>query len=334
VAVDLRWLDAEHPAEADLAAAAALLEGARAVDAPHQVPLTRRSFLAEVQHGWDGHPPRYALAVDETTDRALAVMAFELPYWDNQHLAQGHVTVEPRLRRRGIGAAVLDELTRLARKEDRSVLLVQTDDTEGGAALLAGAGFEPASHEAQRRLDVTAVDRVELARLRAAAEQAAHGYEVLRLPGRVPDELAAATAELTTAINDAPIDDLDIEDEVFPTERLRSFEAAQLASGRRVYRLVAREHATGELAGVTVLGVDSDRPWYGDQFDTSVPRAHRGHRLGMLLKASMLEWLAEAEPQLRSIDTWNAITNPYMVGINEQLGFRVVGLGTVWQLHL
>jgi hypothetical protein len=143
-----------------------------------------------------------------------------------------------------------------------------------------------------------------------------------------------AVCDLTAAINDAPTDGLDIEDESFTPERLRAFEHMQDLLGKRVYRLVARETATGVLAGVSVVAVDSEQPWHGDQYDTSVVRAHRGHRLGVLLKVGMLRWLREQEPQLREITTWNAATNAHMIAVNELLGYEVLMSGVEWQLHL
>jgi hypothetical protein len=58
---------------------------------------------------------------------------------------------------------------------------------------------------------------------------------------------------------------------------------------------------------------------------TAVVRAHRGHRLGLLIKLAMLEWLAEAEPEQRWILTGNAETNEHMIAINEALGYQKVG---------
>ena len=70
------------------------------------------------------------------------------------------------------------------------------------------------------------------------------------------------------------------------------------------------------------------------QFDTSVVRAHRGHRLGLLLKIEMLRWLGDVEPQLRVLDTWNAATNEHRIAVNERLGYRVIGEAIEWQRHL
>jgi hypothetical protein len=147
----------------------------------------------------------------------------------------------------------------------------------------------------------------------------------LRFFGRTPDELVDEVARITDAINDAPLDDLELQDEVYPPHRIRAYETAQIESGFRFRRVVARHRATGELAGHTVVTVDSDQPAIGDQHDTAVARSHRGHRLGVLLKADMVRWLAEDEPQLETIDTWNAESNDHMVFVNELLGYRIMG---------
>ena len=143
-----------------------------------------------------------------------------------------------------------------------------------------------------------------------------------------------AVVDMLSAINDAPNEDLDIEDEVFSAERYRDFRTAQDAFGRRIYQLAARHRTTGVLAGHTVVAVDGDTPFYGHQYDTSVLRDHRGHRLGLLLKLGMVQWLAEAEPQLRTLDTWNTASNQHMIGVNEALGYRVVAKAIAFQRHL
>jgi RimJ/RimL family protein N-acetyltransferase len=175
------------------------------------------------------------------------------------------------------------------------------------------------------------VDRDRLGSLYDEALAHASAYDLVRVTGPSSDQDLVALAEVTAAINDAPIDDLDIEDEVFTAERIRDYEEAQAARGHRLYRVLARHRDTGELAGHTVVAVDAERPHHGEQHDTAVVRAHRGHRLGLVLKLEMLRWLAEDEPQLTEIDTWNAESNDHMIGVNEVLGYRILGRGMEFQ---
>ena len=121
---------------------------------------------------------------------------------------------------------------------------------------------------------------------------------------------------------------------MFTAERVRAYEQAQIDSGFRFYRIVARHRDSGELAGLSVVTVDREDPRIGDQQDTSVVRSHRGHRLGQLLKADMMRWLAEVEPQLETVDTFNAESNDHMVAVNERLGYRVMGRELQFQDHI
>ena len=96
-------------------------------------------------------------------------------------------------------------------------------------------------------------------------------------------------------------------------------------SPSRRYSLAAVHDASGEMAALTVVAVDPAVPDWGNQLITAVTRPHRGHRLGMLTKAAMMDWLAEAEPAMRRIETWNAASNRYMIAVNEELGYEVWG---------
>jgi RimJ/RimL family protein N-acetyltransferase len=45
--------------------------------------------------------------------------------------------------------------------------------------------------------------------------------------------------------------------------------------------------------------------------------------LGTLVKLEMMRWLAEAEPQIERIETWNNADNSYMINANEAIGYRL-----------
>lgn len=293
----------------------AVTNAARGVDSPWLHPLTEHECAGELRHGWDGEPKTAYLAVVDGLD--VGAGGYEVSTYDNQHLAWVDVEVVPSLRRRGHGSTLLSWLIDRAWSEGRTTVGVAGWDAAGPRAFAVRHGFEEKSVEVHRRQ--YAVGPTDLALPEAA------DYELVRWPSLTPVGELAALAELTAAINDAPTDDLDIEDELYPPERIAAYEHAWAARGHRLYRLVARHRVTGELAGQTVVAVDGERPELGEQHDTSVAAAHRGHRLGMLLKLEMLRWLAEEEPQLREIDTWNAESNDHMIGVNELLGYRIMG---------
>ena len=133
---------------------------------------------------------------------------------------------------------------------------------------------------------------------------------------------------------DAPSGELDAEEDEWSVERLVAYDRA-LDEGPRVQLTVVVEHvASGSLAGFTELSVpaEPDRPV--DQGDTLVLREHRGHRLGILMKAANLQFLEQTHPGHPSVVTGNAEENRPMLDVNEKLGFVGVAVEAAWQKAL
>ena len=319
-----------EPADAEAVAAyVAVRNAVNSHDAPWLPPNTVRSTVADLTVGWDGEPSFAWLGSED--GETLAFGNVNISEYDNQHLAWLGVRVHPDHRRRGLGTQMLEAMLDEARALGRTTFGTDAWDDQGFAAFASRHGFEQASRAVNRRQALADTDYDELSRRYDAALAQAPTYELVRRVGRTPDDELEPLAVMASAINDAPTDDLDIEDEVFTADRMRGYEHAQEVRGGRLYRVVVRHRETGELAGQTVVVVEEDHPTQAHQHDTSVVAAHRGHRLGLLLKADMNLWLQDAEPQLERIDTWNAESNDHMIGVNELLGYRVLGVEIEYQ---
>lgn len=310
----------------------ALVNAARRADSPWMHALTEHEAAGELRYGWDMEPADPYLAVHDGVPVASAV--YETNTWDNQHLVWVRFDVHPDHRRRGHGSRVLAALLDRAVAEGRTSVGTDSWDNPGALAFAERHGLPCRSREVNRRQHLAEVDRAALDAMHRDAAAHAAAYEVVRLEGPVPEPLLEAYAVMVAAINDAPLDDLEADDEVYTPARIRAYEQAQALRGLRVRRLYARHRETGDLAGETVVVVDTERPHLAHQHDTSVVRAHRGHRLGLLLKLEMLRWLEEVEPQVRTVDTWNAESNDHMVAVNEALGYRVLGRALAYQRDL
>ena len=310
-----------------------IINAASDVDSPWMPEITTYRREMRVRHGWDASPVRHILAWEDGL--AVAVTELELGEWDNKDLAWIYLIVHPDHRRRGHGSTFLEEVERIAREAGCTKIGGSGWESPGSEPFAKRHGFERASQEIYRLVSLPelAAGFAEAAHVEAAVH-AGGAYELIRIEGHTPADLLPPLSELTASINDAPLDDLDIEDEVFPVARIRNYENATIDSGHRLYRTLARHLATGELAGHTVVAVDTESPRLAHQHDTTVVRAHRGHSLGQLLKADMMRWLAEAEPQIASIDTWNAESNEHMIRVNERLGYRALGRELVFQRRL
>lgn len=293
-----------------------------AADSPFRYPETLPWWTNFLKNGWDGDVPRAFVGIAD--GEVVAEGVITLPTYDNRHLADLSVGVGPDRRRLGFGSQILAALLTEAKQEGRTSAAVGGWDSAATRGFAAHHGFDAKIVEVTRRQVLADADWQRIEAEHANASRIASAYSLIRIAGSTPPERLAAVAKMAESINDAPIDDLDIEDEVYTPERVAKYEQSLQATSR-LYRVLAQHRESGDLAGHTVVTVERDRPEIGDQDDTSVVREHRGNRLGVLLKAEMLLWLREEEPQLATLDTWNAKSNSHMIAVNELLGYQVSG---------
>ena len=315
-----------------VAASVDILNAAQQLDDPDGWPQTTEITVLELRYGWDLEPEQRLLYCPEAGEAPVGVVEAFLPQRDNQHLVEAEFTVHPAHRHQGHGAALLAEFLDWVRARGRTTvcLYLATEDPLG-RGFLERRGFTMASQDARRVQRPADIDWTRIDGLESAARSAAGDYRFERLSPPIPDSVLTELVGVSAAINDAPMGDLDFADEVFDLARLRDFEAAAQGKGEHLYRVVARRVTDGVIGAHTVLVVQPRRPIYAAQYDTAVAREHRGHRLGLLLKIQMMRWLAEAEPQIEQIETWNNADNTFMITINEELGYRLSRTYAVYQ---
>jgi GNAT superfamily N-acetyltransferase len=323
--VDIERLD---PLDLDLDTADAIAAVDRAsvaatgLEIPAPVGPTRMTTL---QLGSDGRPSAGLwLARDGGVVVGYAVA--DLPWRDNTDMALLRGVVHPDARRRGVGTALLGRFLELAAEKGRSKIYTGAWRGSDGESALPSLRFSSAGQAvyAVRRVDVHGAPPGLWDRLYDEALGHARDYELVRQVGPTPDDRLDGMVALHEAINDAPSDDPDIEPDVWDAAHVRDYDQAMAGRRQTTYRVMARHRDTGDWAGLSLLCVDEFSPAIAHQEDTNVVRAHRGHRLGLLMKAEMLRWIAEERPEVAATDTWNATTNHHMIAVNERLEARVV----------
>ncbi|MGH3939199.1 MAG: GNAT family N-acetyltransferase [Pseudonocardiaceae bacterium] len=312
-------------------------------DWPDDPPPCWINELGRIRHPWPGEDETVWLARLGGSDSGGSVVGgclLNLPILDNLANAAGDIVVAPEHRRRGIGRVLLEHLRARARERDRIRLITQVTqplDLAGpdpGGRFVAASGAELALVETRWRLDVGSLDPVALARLDEQARGVSRGYSLVQWVGSTPERWLDGIAYLTgRMLTDAPLDQLQWEAEAYDAARMRARDASCLACGLHTVTTGALDDA-GHLVAFTQIVGYATSPWYAEQWDTIVAPEHRGHRLGTLIKIANLELARVQRPELLVIDTWNADSNPYMVGINEAMGFRPHSRVGEWQLDL
>lgn len=304
--------------------AVAILEAAAEIDDPDHWPLIPELHVGFLKYGWDMEPGDQYLYVPDGSDEPVGVLDIEMPKRDNLQLVWCGLVVHPDHRRQGHGTAMAEEVVRRTSEANRSIIWTGTaEDDEGSRAFAERLGFKYASHDARRRQVLADVDWAEVDRLEEKARAASEEYALERVVAPIDDKLLAELIEVTAAINDAPMGELTFEPEVFDLDRLRAVEQAREGRGDTIYRILARHRETGVVGGHTLVAVNPLRPDRVFQGDTAVHRDHRGHRLGMALKIDMMRWLADVEPGIEVIETWNNADNTFMISVNESIGYRL-----------
>ena len=302
---------------------------AQQMDEPDGPWFTERPFRGWLTVGWGGDPREVWVVPGLAEGSVAGWYKLDLPDLENLDQAELTLVVHPAQRRQGLGRALLEHAVARAAANGRSVL---NSPTRGGAgdAFARSAGAERGLVDIQRVMDLRAMADEQLARLRESNEQAAAGYSLVSWTGLVPEEFIEQAAMLFAALNDAPHDP-HVAPAAWDAWRVRErVNGLRSHYGLRTYAVAARHDATGEPAAVTEVAVDPADPGWAHQMITGVTRQHRGHRLGLLVKIAMVEWLRKAEPALERIDTWNAESNRYMIAVNEALGYTILGQPASW----
>jgi len=252
---------------------------------------------------------------------------------ENAHVLWCETSVHPDHRRKGLGTALFREFVQACEGQHPELLFMgmTNDRVAAGESFLRGLGAQPGLPMKTNQLVLADVDRAQVAEW---AKLDPPGYRLERIDNVVPPELLAAYIQASEGINDMPKGDLKMGDWKLTEEQVRDRENWFKQVGTEWWLLVAVDESTGEGVGFSDVTYDPKQPWVIWQQGTGVNRAHRGHKLGLWMKAVMLDRILRERPEAKFIRTGNANTNAQMLGINTQLGFKVAWQSMLWQLPI
>jgi len=308
--------------------------------------MTPRELLPIFQP--DEHERRPVWLVLEG-DEPIGRLGLDVPLEAGSRTAYPYIELIRDAWGRGVGTVAHAYLEELARAEGRSILQTWVEHPAAAGEHLAaptGFGAVPKDHAARFLLrhgyaleQVVRMSVYDLTGPRDAlmahaerARVAASGYRVLQWELPTPEAYVDGYAWMKSRMStDAPSAALETDEETWDAARLHRHDAEYLDGGRRLLVTAAQHIATGELCAFNELAIGPDPTAASHQEDTLVLSAHRGHRLGMLVKAvGLLAWRDLAAHSPRVI-TYNAEENRPMLDINEALGFAPASYEGVWK---
>ncbi len=294
---------------------------------PYHETLTQ--YAEEARYAFPGERNETGIVVLDGLVVGTARIWF--PDRDNLSLCWSEVRVDPDHRGRGVGSALAAWLEDRARANRRSVHAVELAvplgerDTHPARRFLERHGYAVASTEIVRRLPLPVAPEL-IDRLDASARPAWEGaYDLSVHHDGVPHALRPSLCQAMNRLGlDAPTGDLELEEESLDPEGYQHFLDHEAALGRHRITTVAVHRGTGVVAAYTDLVLPTGSTDLVFQWGTLVLPEHRGHRLGTAVKVANLRALGEHDPARRAVVTQNAEANPWMVSINEALGFEII----------
>jgi len=330
------------PADSDaVEALRRLLNETRRHELPDFPQTCPHRFRAQVATPWPGQETLRWIAREGAELVGAAIV--DLPTLDNLENADLDIRVPLRHRRQGLGRELYAFAAAELRRRGRRRVMGFTPESlpdgvrrdPAGSAFAAAMGMSNALDDVRRRLDVATVDRAALDGLLAHAWTKADGYSLVRWIDRAPEEYLDDVALLESRLmTDAPLGDLAWEKEKIDADRIRAGEETRRRYGSTAVSTAARHDASGRLVAWSAVGQEHCNPEHAWQGITLVHPAHRGHRLGTIVKIENLRYAQQHLPELRYIDTWNAAVNDFMISINEAMGFRPVEGWRNWQQEI
>ena len=269
---------------------------AQDIEDPDGPRMPERMLAAWFGLGFTGDPAQAWFAPGAEPGSVLGWYRLELTDLENTDRAMLVLVVHPAHRRQGLGRALLRHAARRAAADGRSLLWGETRDGSPGGVRHRRGREAGDTAGVRRGLDLRTLPAGKIGR---CAGRRRRGGRLLpaALDRRDPRGVPAPFARVLNAFNDAPHDE-GVEEESWDADRVRERNDARCAVPSPALTIAALHDASGELAAISELSVDPDDPEWGHQGLTAVTSQHRGHRLGLLVKTAMLEWLADTEPQV------------------------------------
>jgi GNAT superfamily N-acetyltransferase len=309
---------AENPQ--DLAAVTPALEQWR-IDYQPDLPARGEVRLRQwCSSGYRQQTFVFGVFADEhaTEAEGMAVYGFELT--KNLDLTWADIAVPAAARARGAETALFEALIRQNAELGRKRLAIGMPQTMAPAPFVEQYGGTITDTAIMSTLDLSAIDRAQYEAWAEPSEKNSE-YSLVGWVGRCPDELAESYCAALDAMSDQPLGTFEYTWEKHSVDRLRFGEELMEKLGVRRYVQAALD-PDGNVAGFNVIGTYPDEPELVEIWDTGVARNHRGHGLGLRIKAAASLWVLEDRPGTRVVSTYNNDENQWMLAVNRTMGYR------------
>ncbi|MHA2363202.1 MAG: GNAT family N-acetyltransferase [Candidatus Hodarchaeales archaeon] len=267
--------------------------------------------------------PRWLVFTEENQIIAWGALFFptdEAPeYEENKHLAGINIIVQKEYRKIGVGSELLKVMISKAKEHNKTIFEGETSTESGnifcqklkGIKLLEGA---------ENRLYLSDVNWETMIQWKEEGPRRAKGVQLKQF-NDVPEQLIKEyVAIYTETMMQQPLGESEVKIKVTPESR-RQDEKRLNEIGTKWTTIIAQEK-DGTISGLTEITYNSLDKHKVIQGLTGTKEEYRGRGLGKWLKAEMILYVKEKNPEVEFITSGNADSNAPMMSINKRMGFK------------
>jgi ribosomal protein S18 acetylase RimI-like enzyme len=135
-------------------------------------------------------------------------------------------------------------------------------------------------------------------------------------------------------MDDMPMEGTDFGTVVWDVQRVVAAAETVAKRGELLHTVAAVDTSDGSIVGFSELVVPGDGRGDAQHYGTGVLPEHRGHGLGLWMKAESIRRARQRHPELDGLLTDTADSNAPMLGINDTLGYLPTHKAVEYQLDL
>lgn len=259
-----------------------------------------------------------------------------IAYENTNRVFLNYVYVIKAMRERGIGKKIVNVLLEQLPSEV-SILEYWAIEKTAGQEFMKAVFQKPAAFTV--RQSASEVRNFDLIKIQTTVQKLvsnaeSKNYELLFIDDADFENVVNLEEyiQATEAIyNDMPLEELTLEKTVIDEDRfLQGYESGK-KTGNRYMTFVALYQ--GKIAAMTEVMINKFQEHVAWQKITGVVKEHRGNRLGLTLKFQMLDKLLR-DTEAKYWFTDNSGTNIHMIRINDELGFKELPKGFVYEIAI
>ncbi|HUT82076.1 MAG TPA: GNAT family N-acetyltransferase [Candidatus Bathyarchaeia archaeon] len=255
-------------------------------------------------------------------------------YSVNKHLARASIKIHKDYRHRGIGTELAKILVKKAENYGNITTIQSNTVQDSGKRFSEKLGGILANESSEKRCKIEEIDWSLMNNWKEKGEELTQKEGIhIDIFQKCPEEIIDEFCKVYTEINNQQPRG-NSESRHIVTPEIRRLQEQRYKEKNVEWQTIIARVKKESIIGLTEIIYDPEMSYKIEQELTGVLDNYRGKGLGKWLKAEMLYIILKEYPEVKYIQTGNAVTNDSMISINIKIGFRENQKKTLYKFNI